>query len=86
MQIITLFHLIHMRFTCPEDNNLIGVIPNEIGSLVNLEFWGMERGGLMSTIPSTISSLTQLYFLDLDFNQLTGKANLFKYIYFSHQI
>lgn len=56
-----------------EDNNLNGVIPNEIGSLVHLEFWGMERGRLTSTIPSSISSLSNLYFLDLDFNQLTGE-------------
>lgn len=37
----------------------------------------MERGALTSTIPSSISSLSNLYFLDLDFNQLTGKFDSF---------
>ena len=55
-----------------EENNLVGVIPTEIGLLSDLAVWGMERGGLTSTIPTEIGRLSNLIFLDLDFNQLTG--------------
>jgi hypothetical protein len=58
-----------------EVNNLVGVIPSEIGLLTDLSIWGMERGGLTSTIPTEIGLLTNLIFLDLDFNDLSGSLS-----------
>lgn len=56
----------------PEENNLVGTIPTEIGLLSDLAIWGMERGGLTGNIPSEIGQLSGLIFLDLDFNDLSG--------------
>lgn len=57
---------------CPEENNLVGTIPSEIGLFSQLAVWGMERGGLTSSIPTEIGNLSKLIFLDLDYNDLTG--------------
>jgi hypothetical protein len=58
--------------TCPEENNLVGTIPSEIGLFSELAVWGMERGGLTGSIPTEIENLSNLIFLDLDYNDLSG--------------
>ena len=56
-----------------EDNNLGGVIPNEISLLSDLTFLGLEKGAISGGIPADISFLSNLEELDLDFNALSGQ-------------
>lgn len=55
-----------------EANNVIGVIPNELEQLQDLEVLSLEQGGLIGTIPSNLGKLSYLRILDLDFNSITG--------------
>ena len=53
-------------------SGLIGEIPPEIGSLINLERIFLGNNQLFGTIPSELGNLTNLYFLDLSSNLLSG--------------
>ena len=55
-----------------EDNNLVGSIASELGSLVELTSLALEKGDLEGIIPSTLGQLSKLETLDLDYNRLTG--------------
>jgi len=55
-----------------EDNNLVGSIASELGSLVELTSLALEKGDLKGTIPSTLGQLNKLETLDLDYNRLSG--------------
>ena len=55
-----------------EDNNLVGSIASELGSLIELTSLALEKGDLQGTIPSSLGQLSKLETLDLDYNQLSG--------------
>lgn len=55
-----------------EDNNLVGTIASELGSLVELTSLALEKGDLQGTIPSSLGQLGKLETLDLDYNRLSG--------------
>ena len=55
-----------------EDNNLVGSIASELGSLVELTSLALEKGDLKGTLPSTLGQLSKLETLDLDYNRLSG--------------
>lgn len=55
-----------------EDNNLVGSIASELGSLVELTSLALEKGDLEGTLPSTLGQLSKLETLDLDYNRLSG--------------
>ena len=53
-------------------NNIVGEIPLEIGSLVNLETLDLSRNELTEAIPSELGSLAKLETLDLSANSFSG--------------
>ncbi|MAU14987.1 MAG: hypothetical protein CMH46_05545 [Muricauda sp.] len=53
-------------------NNLIGVLPEEIGDLPFLQLLNVELGELSGSIPASITTLTNLISLDLRGNNFTG--------------
>tara|TARA_B100000003_G_scaffold12533_1_gene10412 strand:+ start:290 stop:1126 length:837 start_codon:yes stop_codon:yes gene_type:complete len=54
---------------------LTGVIPSEIGELINLETLWLHNNELTGSIPSAIWNLTKLRELRLNSNQLTGSIS-----------
>ena len=56
-----------------DSNNLTGEIPEELGSLANLEKLALERNALTGEIPVELGSLAHLWSLDLSGNALTGE-------------
>ena len=54
-------------------NNLAGHIPEELGSLANLETLTLRRNELSGGIPIELSNLDNLGWLNLEHNQLTGQ-------------
>ncbi len=54
-------------------NNLVGVIPSEIGDLVNLLWLELDSNELSGNIPKEIGGLANLTELNLRFNKLTGE-------------
>ncbi|KAJ7968077.1 Leucine-rich receptor-like kinase family protein [Quillaja saponaria] len=72
----------HYREIDLSQNQLSGVIPEEIGSLIKLKFLNISGNHLTGTMPNTISALRELVALDLSRNQLscsipTGMADLY---------
>ena len=55
-----------------EDNNLVGTIASELGSLAELTSLALEKGDLQGTIPSSLGQLDKLETLDLDYNRVSG--------------
>eukprot|EP01082_Thalassiosira_pseudonana_P000083 g127.t1 g127 contig1:303470-306620(-) len=55
-----------------ENNNLRGVIPEEIAALENLRYLYLEQGQMSGTIPVFLGSLRELQVIDLDFNNFSG--------------
>jgi len=53
-------------------NQLSGVIPESLGSLITLEHLYLNNNALTGQIPESIGNLTNLQTLDLDDNQLSG--------------
>jgi len=51
---------------------LEGIIPPELGNLINLEHLDIDRNNLGGEIPSQLGNLKKLTELDLDRNELTG--------------
>ena len=58
-------------------NGLIGEIPADIGSLINLTYLNLYSNELTGEIPSQIGNLTNLTYLDLQINQLILKTIIF---------
>ncbi|MFD2561875.1 leucine-rich repeat domain-containing protein [Aquimarina rubra] len=54
------------------DNNLVGVLPNEIGDLINLEQLHLNTNSISSTIPDQIGNLSNLKLLYLYGNEISG--------------
>ncbi|WP_298538946.1 hypothetical protein [uncultured Aquimarina sp.] len=54
------------------DNNLVGVLPNEIGDLINLEQLHLNTNSVSSTIPDQIGNLSNLKLLYLYGNEISG--------------
>ena len=54
------------------NNHLNGIIPPEIGQLINLQILNLGDNHLTGTIPSEIGQLSNLQYLDITNNQLTG--------------
>ena len=55
-----------------EDNQLIGIIPSELGNFTNLQGLGLHENQLTGSIPTELSNLVNLQGLYLANNQLTG--------------
>jgi len=53
-------------------NNLIGIIPAEIGHLANIQHLGLHENQLSGSIPTEIGNLSNLHYLYLFSNELTG--------------
>lgn len=53
-------------------NNLVGMIPSEIDSLINLQGLSLNTNQLSGAIPPELGSLTNLQELSLNSNQLSG--------------
>jgi Leucine-rich repeat (LRR) protein len=53
-------------------NNLVGIIPIEIGNLISLQNLGLGGNQLSGNIPEQIGNLTSLQLLDLSNNPLSG--------------
>ncbi|CAN8234757.1 unnamed protein product [Cochlearia groenlandica] len=54
-------------------NELIGVIPTELGDLLKLRAMNLSRNFLSSSIPDSLSKLKDLESLDLSYNMLHGR-------------
>jgi hypothetical protein len=54
------------------NNNLQGILPQDLVALINLEKLKLNNNLLIDTIPNYWDSLDQLYLLDLRFNSLSG--------------
>ncbi|PIA59356.1 hypothetical protein AQUCO_00400326v1 [Aquilegia coerulea] len=65
-----------MQFLCLGGNQLYGIIPNEIGNLVNLITLGLENNMFNGSIPSSIGNIKNLQGLFLNGNKLTGSVNV----------
>ncbi|KAJ4715604.1 putative Receptor protein kinase [Melia azedarach] len=61
-----------LKFLDLKDNNLTGVIPEEIVNLKNLEYLSFSSNYLSGSIPSQIGALSKLKSLDLRENNLIG--------------
>ena len=55
-----------------ENNNIAGVLPDELSVLSSLRVLSLEKGALGGTIPAKLGLLSDLEVLDLDYNVLTG--------------
>ena len=53
-------------------NNLLGIIPAEIGNLVYLQMLNLGQNDLSGTIPSELGNLLNLWLLDISGNSITG--------------
>jgi len=58
---------------CPQDYRLSGPIPEDIGTLIDLEVLQLFSNKLSGEIPQGITNLTNLKYLWLGSNQLTGE-------------
>ncbi|TYG96332.1 hypothetical protein ES288_A11G341800v1 [Gossypium darwinii] len=58
---------------CFSTNRLIGEIPKELGSLVELRSLNVSRNLLIGNIPDEIGNMKLMESLDLSMNQLTGE-------------
>ena len=54
------------------ENNLTGVLPQEIGGLPQLQTLNLRANSLTGAVPPGLSNLTQLQVLDLRYNSLSG--------------
>ena len=54
-------------------SGLIGEIPSNIGSLINLTYLNLFSNELIGEIPPEIGNLTNLTYLDFQMNQLSGE-------------
>ncbi|KAK3436965.1 hypothetical protein EUGRSUZ_C01565, partial [Eucalyptus grandis] len=73
-------HLFHLCHLCSNleilnliDNQLVGKIPDELGSLSKLQALGLAINSLAGSIPHSIGNLSQLYELSLMKNGLQGE-------------
>ena len=55
-----------------EQNNLQGILPEEIGELAELRTLALEKGQISGLLPSSIQKLWLLEELDLDYNDFRG--------------
>jgi PKD repeat protein len=62
-------HIIELELP---DNDLMGVLPPEIGDLTYLKKLNLSRNNISGQIPHSIGSLAQLEYLHLFFNSLNG--------------
>lgn len=62
----------HVGSLLLSENKLSGIIPIEIGDLINLTFLALGGNKLSGEIPLSLGNLTSLEFLDLSWNQLSG--------------
>ena len=53
-----------------DDNNLIGILPNDIGFFNSLESLKLSNNDISGAIPSFIGNLTMLESLNLSVNQI----------------
>jgi Leucine-rich repeat (LRR) protein len=68
-----IIHMVNLDLAC---NNLMGDIPEEIGSLVALKNLNLSRNTLGGKIPENIGALIQVESLDLSHNGLSGEIPL----------
>jgi hypothetical protein len=62
----------HITRVIPRDNNLVGIIPPELGNLSMMEFLSLDRNNLTGPVPPELGNLSNLTDLVLQFNQLNG--------------
>ncbi|CAL4999005.1 unnamed protein product [Urochloa decumbens] len=55
------------------NNNLVGIIPDEIGDLKSLKGLNLSRNSFTGGIPHRIANMLQLESLDVSYNQLSGE-------------
>ncbi|XP_010469496.1 PREDICTED: receptor-like protein 12 [Camelina sativa] len=73
----SLFGLHHLRSLDLSFNNFSSSsIHSEFGNLNNLEVLALSTNGFIGQVPSSISNLTMLAYLDLTYNELTGRFPL----------
>ena len=53
-------------------DKLSGILPEEIGKLVNLEYFYARDNNLSGTIPASINNLTKLKEINLSYNSISG--------------
>ncbi|XP_047057198.1 receptor-like protein EIX2 [Lolium rigidum] len=68
-----IIYMVNLDLSC---NNLMGDIPEEIGSLVALKNLNLSRNTLGGKIPENIGALMQVESLDLSHNGLSGEIPL----------
>ena len=61
-----------------QNNNVKGIIPDEIASLKHLRFLALEQGETGGTIPSVLGLLHNIEMIDLDHNKVTSSVLLFQ--------
>lgn len=62
----------HVTRIVLNENNLVGLIPSELGGLVHLSRLSLQRNGLTGEIPPELGRLARIDTLDLYINGLSG--------------
>lgn len=65
-----IIYMVNLDLSC---NNIIGQIPEEIGTLVALKNLNLSRNAFSGNIPDKIGALLQVESLDLSHNELSGE-------------
>ena len=55
------------------NNNLVGVLPNEMGDLTSLETLNLFRNDISGVLPASIGNLKKLTNLNIAFNKISGQ-------------